>query len=259
MAKKAKKKAAKKDRPQDTWGVHQLRFTAFTATPIEVTKELWKHMARVDPTEMRLLPTVVFSGQIDLGTLVVNAAADRFDLYLRPKTSEEAASLPFAMLGQFDDALEIFSPIVNRFFSPQRPVRRLAFGAIFFQYVKDRADAIQTLLTYLPDVSLHKAEEVNELSYHVNRVKKPKTKGGPEGLVINNISKWAIAEARQATIPLDAPGRAIVSGDAVTAARLELDLSTNVEPKVISNPVAKLLVSEFYSSGRHIATRGETQ
>jgi hypothetical protein len=153
---------------------------------------------------------------------------------------------------------QAFTPFVERLLSQKRQLRRLAFGCILLRPVAVRDEILPLLLDLLPDLRIDRSKPVRDLFYQINRPRMSRTKGGPNDLEINRLSKWSGVELRQAYISLDGSPRGFLSQPTQAAARLELDISSNVQlSRLIPNAITKPLFHEFVDLGKELATRGD--
>src|SRR5687767_11069258 len=103
------------------WRVQMVRFTVFSATPIDVQQiEWWRELLDADPEETRVSRAAGTQrqeeGAFGGGRLVLRAESNRVDWILSAVASEGEAD-PFVAIAPLPEPLESFLPLMLRWTS----------------------------------------------------------------------------------------------------------------------------------------------
>ena len=240
------------------WEAESLRLTAFPS-PDEIIGEAdwWKDFVGDIPEKRVAQPRIgvrLEEGPFEGGWLVLQVQQIRIDWLYRtsPESFEKEDSF---FIGPFDQTLNSFLRIMQRWLKVSPPLQRLAFGAVLAQPVESRKDGYERLSAYLHSVKLD-SEGSSEFHYQINRPRNSTT--GIAGLRINRLSKWSSASVQRAAISLGAPAIAAQSGLAHHFCRLELDINS-AEDFRYPLPKEHLpnVLQELVDLGKEISEKGD--
>lgn len=205
------------------WQAHGFRLTAFPSPTAEIREPTWWETVVGEPPDNRASQpkagVMQEQGQLSGGNLTLIVQPFRIDwLFNAPEVN--------VVLGDIDEALNSFTPLMNRWLEIAPLLQRIAFGVTLRLPVEGRAEGYRVLSNYLPSVRLD-AEGSTEFLYQINRPRSSNT--GVEGLKINRLSKWMVEVTQQATytvIPGALPSR-LDEVEKDFYAKLEIDVNTS--------------------------------
>lgn len=242
----------------DVWQAERLRLTAFPPPGDAFTPaDWWQRVAGTQPDSTTSQPkkaTRHDEGLVEDRKLILDVQPNRIDWFFRIPDSKELTDEP-PLLGSLPELLDVFSKLMTHWLQTSPPVRRLAFGAVLFRPVEEKAKAYAELSAYLPYVKLD-SKGSDDIFYQINR---PRDSSSViSGLKVNRLSRWSYATWRIARISLDDASARPLPVSEVGGCQLELDISTAAE-YVEGLPHQKLpeLFVELVSLGKEIAIVGD--
>ncbi len=167
--------------------------------------------------------------------LVLNCIPGRIDWVLtgnNPPNVDGAAGGAFPLAGPLEEALDSFQGLIESWLPRCPDVQRLALGVVVLHPVTTVKEGYHLLQNYLPELKLD-ADGSSEFSYSINRPRPSSV--STDGLQVNRLSRWAVVEMKHMRLVIPALGvwapplQQIDLGGSLTAARLELDLSTSAD------------------------------
>ena len=245
------------------WQAESLRLTTFHRVgSINLQSPDWWQRVTSDQPEQQISrprdALVQQSGQFAGHQLSTNARPDRVDwvLHAVPDVSSDPSS-EMPLLGMLSPVIDVFQPVYDKWLKMCEPTTRLACGAVLLQKVDDLHLAYEKLNTYLPNVNLD-GITTPDFVYQVNR---PSASTVIEGLRINKINKWSVAQSSSIAIALGSGGPIDVSMSSLgISCRLELDINTPAENSELFEPsVVPRLFGELIDFAVDIAKRGDSQ
>lgn len=210
--------------------VEVLRLTAFPADIIKNPEDYqwWLALTGESPENRTQSPRKAIlheEGPFKNGKLILETQPIRFDLVHTAQTFEEPPSNEIPTLGLFSDILQYFNELTNNLFNLQQfpPLRRIAFGAILVNPVKDRKEGYKKLVGFL-NFPID-ADNSSDFFYQINR---PRTINlFSQEIPINRLSKWSVAAYEMLTLQLKPELRSLSPSASLHAIRLELDINTS--------------------------------
>jgi hypothetical protein len=201
------------------WTAEQLRVTCFTSDQVgEGQVSWWSAITNSQPessTARPALGTYTAQGPFMEGQLTLAISPGRIDWVLSGRQSEE---FPVASLDSLSASREAFVGMLKIWLEKHKPTaNRLAFGLIANRRVQHRREGYETLASLLPAVKID-AERSSDFFYQINRPRHSKT---IDGLLLNRLSKWAVAEI--AFLPIGANAQAVT----FYACRSEIDINSD--------------------------------
>lgn len=205
------------------------------------------------PGEALVQQSGAYAGQ----QLLINARPDRVD-WIFHSVPNASTGPPGATptLGPMSQAIAAFRTLGEKWTQQSEPATRLAFGAVLFEDVSNLGDAYVKLGAFLPSVDLSGATTPDFL-YQINR---PSMSTSLEGLRINRLNKWSVAQSGSIAIAIGSGGTPDFNVSSLgIACRLELDVNTAAENTELFAPsVVPGLFSELIDHALDIADRGDT-
>jgi len=245
------------------WSVNTLRITSFPSPGAEIRDpnevSWWTQLVGELPTDRKIHPRkgeFQEEGPFAGGKLIWRALPFRIDWRLVPLPPEESLTL-LSVLGDFNDVLPTFLDLMNRWFELKTcpPAHRLAFGAILYDFVKERKEGYQKLSEYLHSVKLD-SENSSDFFYQINRPRDAST--GIEGLKLNRLSKWSVASAQVRGFTVGSEYKSVQGAPEEFACVLELDINTPQSFEGVFPPEKfREIFDELVESGREISKEGD--
>lgn len=244
------------------WEARVLRFTLFTSEPVQAAPDdWWQRVTGELPVETVGNPregTRQVSGPALGGQLTVATQPQRIDWILSPNVAvEEGAPLGrmFDRIGLLTSVLPQFLEVLRGWIPQAPPSSRLAFAPLLEFPVEDRVRGYYELGPFLPAVQID-PEGTADLLYQINRPRPSRT--GVPDLLINRLSKWAVAVFGVTGIALGGGPQQSVDMTVGHACRLEMDLNTAPQQGLEFSPEQALdLLEELVELGNEIAERGD--
>ena len=245
----------------NNWQAENLRLTTFhRASSINLqSPDWWQRVTSSEPDQQISRPRdalVQQSGRFAGHQLMANARPDRVDWILHSVPDPTSSSLSTEpILGPMSQAFGSFQTVYDAWLKKSEPIIRLAFGAVLLQNVANLRMAYEKLDILLPAVDL-KDVYTPDFLYQINR---PEESTVVNGLRINKISKWSVAQSGSIAIALGSGGPIDVSMSPVgIACRLELDINTAAEStREFDTSEAHQLFDELLSFVDAIASKGD--
>jgi hypothetical protein len=237
----------------DPWRIGDLRFVAFPSSPLPVNVQAqWKQWDQVvgAKPEMASDDGTIQRGQYAPGGTLTRTyrQADGAIQWVLEGAPVQDKPLSILLAPQ---VLASFRELVSHLLANCPPIRRLAFGGLFYLLVKDRAQAYEVLERHL-HLGLKYSEDEGDFLYQYNRRRQSQT---APGVVVNRLSRWTwvpLGEVR------------IVDGNLVpppeSACRLELDINTVPEFQgTIPSDRCVPLFDEMIGMAIEIAAKGDVR
>jgi len=204
-----------------------LRLTGFLAPPeLVVEPRWWDELVGAQPETRTSKPgrgELQEAGPVGDRTLTLSVQPGRIDWFLTPRV-EQGALRETPWVGPFPDAAEVFSVLMLRWLATCPTLVRLAFGATVHQPVRDKVAGYQRLAEYLPDLRVD-PERSEDLLYQINR---PRTSGVVDGLKINRLSRWSVAQFMWFRLAVGTAIQQNVAA-ATVSCRIDMDISTDAQ------------------------------
>jgi len=204
-----------------------LRLTAFLAPSASIDQpSWWADLVGSQPDAKASRPgrgELQESGALGERNLFLSVSPGRVDWFLTARVDQGALS-EHRWAGRFEEAVGVFSDLMNRWLGDCPALVRLALGAIAHEVMPDRVTAYRNLAQYLPMVRLD-PEHSEDFLYQINR---PRNSSIIEGLKINRLSRWSAA----AFVPvrIEIAKQQLVQrplGVGEHSCRIELDINTD--------------------------------
>lgn len=242
--------------PRIDWAAEQLRITTFHPFDVEmdVLEGWWESVTGDKPEQQVDRPREglrEMSGLFQEKRLVVAGQPGRINVLLLPPSpslGQEVDGLP--TLGPLTSALDALHLLGSSWLSLERPVTRLAFGAVLVNSVPDLPSGHKAISQFLP-IKLEESN-VSDFFYQINRPRKSRS----ELMHINRLTRWAVAQGGTVSFAIG-PNAVIPSySGAQYACRLELDINTQSDRTVpIDDKIS--LFEEMVEYGVEIAQSGD--
>lgn len=236
------------------WRVASARLTVFVAPDTVVPSTLWRDVVGEDPESsvvQRATATKTESGPFADGILTLQVQPMRVDWLQEPVGPATEGAPP--VLGAFPDAAEPLVELGHRWArSTQFPsTQRVALGLILISDVSDRQIGYRELANFIDGVP--ESTDAVDFLYQVNRPRD--SRAGIEGLYINRLSKWSVAEYR---VVIFAPAAASVATGALRYhLRLELDINTMAEFEgLIPQQKVDKVIDDLFEGAHEICEQG---
>lgn len=243
-----------------SWQTELLRLTLFPSPAAQiVTPTWWSDLVGKAPDSSISHPTEGEQreeGQFKDTKLVLHIQPTRIDWWFGHTGLDQGdwEVGDFLMNAPFQDALEVFSNLMLRWFELETcpAAQRLAFGAILHKPVENHQEGYQQLSNLLP-FELDPNGSIDFL-YQINRPRPSNSE--IEGLIINRLSKWAVENKRRTRLSLGNKATEIVV-DASIACRLELDINSAPDFQHELRGGLAQLFREFIELGQEISEKGD--
>jgi hypothetical protein len=251
------------DLSQFQWDTVTLRLTAYQKPDSEITiTDWWKSVVGEVPEQQIAQPrSGEFSergglgpGRIDLNINPESMTWIHFMEKLQIEKHQQKEGL--VSFGEFPSACEDFCSLMSNWFSLDAVPNlvRLAFGAVLFQPVQNQEEGISRLAKYIPAITLDPAPSSSFL-YQVNR--RRDSKQNTEGLVINRVMKWSLAQHQLPFVHYDENESATRTA-LRSLVQLELDINTIPEYEgELQKSLLFKIFGELVELGKEIATKGD--
>ena len=186
-----------------TWGALNTRVSLFTSAfdsvkADEVYSQAFGSAAsgyQNAPPGMPFAPSVA-SGVDKTGQLVVQKFPGRLDFIVSPITTQSVVSSPLILLREPAVALDLVQRAAGVLMREGTFLARIALGAEFAHTSDNLVDANRVLLDVLPfEVPL--TDQTDFILQFTARSNSSST----EGVKINNVMRWAVAEMQQISLP----------------------------------------------------------
>jgi len=245
------------DKDPSSWNLTQARLTAFPLVPLEYSLFNWwvelfgeKPATRTElPREGRLSEEGSFASE----KLRLTIQPHRVDWFFQPSDEKVSESPAPADIGSWPKAIDGFSGFAKSWIKTKSlpEFRRLAFGAILSEPVKDGKDGYKKLSKYLPTVKID-PENSTDFFYQINRPRDQSTVL-PE-VSINRLCKWSVSQEQMGIIR---PGElTLVPTSSFFACRLETDINTSPDFRYKLEKL-ELLYDEFVNLAIEISEKGD--
>ncbi len=244
------------------WDTESLRLTAFPIPTSPIEDVGWWESLMGEPPEVEAVRPREggkrTEGAFEQGKLVIQTSPARIDLQMIPSLGEGAPSAGFLTIGNFEQILERFTEVINRWLNLDScpDIQRIAFGAVLLSPVDSRVSGYRQLEAYLPSLTID-LEHSADLFYQINRPRDSAT--GIPNLKINRLSKWSVAQISTGGLVIQ-PTRILYHDmrQGPLACRLELDVSTDAERgEPLPREVVPNVWQELLNLGREIVVDGD--
>ncbi len=245
------------------WQAESLRLTTFhqVGSINSPSPDWWQRVLSGQPQQQISRPgeaLVQQSGAYAGQQLLINARPDRVDWIFHSVPNASTGPIGATpTLGPMRQALAALQTLSEKWSRQSEPTTRLAVAAVLFQDVADLSDAYGKLSKYLPSVDLSGVVTPDFL-YQINR---PSMSTSIEGLIINRLNKWSVAQSGSIAIAIGSGGTPGFNVSSLgIACRLELDINTAAENTEPFAPTAvPELLSELIDHALDVAELGDTQ
>lgn len=248
--------------PLADWQAQHARLTVFPM-PSATTRsaDWWQAVTDSEPDETKTNPkkgSASIRGAFDPGSLILNLESDRIDWMLVPAErdiEELVAALEFPALGPAIEILDGFSAIAEKWLKRDDlpAIARIAFSAVLIHPEADRQAGYLRLPNYVP---VQVNPESSDFLYQINLPPIASTTG-IEGLLLNRLSKWRVAEWKSFSLRLT--GTSVNAQTVPQGFALRLEWDINTAPAFVGPiPHARLVDTyrELDAVGRALATNG---
>jgi hypothetical protein len=241
------------------WSPTAIRLTAFLSPNQDPIKQNWWEEIFTSPPENRNTKPRTLEqtdeGAFENGKVTLNLTQGRID-WLYNATESGTENFQFAMLGTFQENLDIFIEIVDKWFAlPSLPsLQRLAFGTVLLHPVNSLVEGYDLLEGFLPSIKIN-TKNASDFLFQINRPRPSKT--NISGLEINRVAKWAVLSLNASILKPNSP---VVNVPEIFAAHLELDINTSQRYKE-NIPTDKLsnIFIEMVDLGKEITQKGDIE
>lgn len=237
------------------WQTELLRFTAFFPVGSEPRSDLWFSFTGTQPEQATDRPAQGMReefGTVDDTFFVVRRNPGRID-FLAARHVQSMIGTPYD-IGEFEDALLKFAPLVKHWFEQERSVTRLAFGAVLSRPAGTMADACNLITVLVPSVKISE-ENYSDLLFQINR---PRMSHTLPDMRLNRLMKWQAVESPIVIVvtPSSPPTQPTTGSPLV---QLEVDINTPLErTELIPPEVAPKLFFEMVEAAQEIANKGDS-
>ena len=242
--------------PPVDWEAEQLRITTFH--PLDVGMDAlagwWESVTGDKPEQQVDRPREgirEISGLFQDKRLVLASQPGRVNVLLLPPApplGEEADRLP--ALGPLASALDTLRVLGPSWLNSERPITRLAFGAVLVKSVPDLPSGHRIISQFLP-FGLDESN-VSDLFYQINRPRNSRD----ERMRINRLTRWSVAQGGTISFAIGPHEVTRSESDARFACRVELDINTQANRvALIDNKLS--LFEEMIEYGEEIARQGD--
>lgn len=234
-----------------------LRLTAFAAASARVDASgWWTQLVGSSPETSTSKPgraELREIGRVGTRNLLLSVLPGRVDWIL--VAPADAQAVDETRIGPFREALEAFRTLMLRWLQTCPPIVRLAFGAVVIEPVESRVAGYRNLSRYLRAVQLD-AEGSQDFFYQVNR---PRRSNVVDGLQINRLSKWSVAQSVPITLMLTPQSVQSGMGAGQEACRIEVDINTAPrENAELPSAMLPEILGELVWLGEEIVLAGDT-
>lgn len=253
--------------PTSVWLAQTLRLTTYQLDPgpIENQSSIWSQITGESPEEEQNRPKegrFIQRGRVDGWTLDINGIPGRVDLLLNygDQNMEEDQTVTIFRAGGYQEGIQVFRKIVEKWFEVGPPTNRIAFGAVLVQPVNEFHAGFELIDTYLPRIKDMYTEDSTDFLFQINRPRASKT---IPGLKINRLSKWNVLRMGLATLRVgieEQPVTSVTPDAEGFAVRLELDINTagGLRDEISKNNRMDVF-SEMVELGQEISEHGDIE
>ncbi len=264
MNQKIKTKTSPTSGPKKSeWLAENLRFTAFTKKT-EGSEKWWNLVMPESHTQIITTPYRGESGKFKKGLVQLNIQVAQPELqridWLYIPESQQLNSKDLPNVGSLDEAVYDFLPVMEKWLSTAKiKINRLAFGAVLIHPVVNKEDGYKYISKYLNAVKLDPLNSLDFL-YQINRPRIYWGKG-IKGIRINRVSKWMVAVLQRIEIAFNGQILSALPAENVqqTACRLEIDINTNPDVRILPKEKIKSILEEIVSIGIEITEKGDVK
>jgi hypothetical protein len=255
---------AEKTGAEHVWQSEHLRLSGFLTPSNNLNSDgWWESVTGSQPESRTARPSrgeVVEVGNFLDGTLTLSIQPGRIDWTLTPAQAQlEDFDIQIKSVGRFPDIAKLFSAAMDKWLRVCPDLVRLAYGTVLLSPVKDRDAGYALVSRYLPSIKIDSSSR--DFMYQINRPR-PLEK---DGLLINRLSKWSVAAHHRVRMAFSAGsppeiGSATILSDpesVVYTCRLELDLSTPVQPVELPHDKLPSIFGALVALGSEIAYEGD--
>jgi hypothetical protein len=242
------------------WQTNTIRLTTFISPDSIIDSNWWEDVIGAPPEVITSRPQLAgqhFEGQIQAGKMYLEILPFRVDWLLSPVDTTLLIKDGIPSLGGFPIVLDIFYDIVMKWFNLKTcpKTKRIAFGDILFQPVKNRVEGYEVLSNYLKSVTLDPVNSY-DFMYQINRRRKSNNES--HKVYINRLTKWSVL---MQTLILSQPalrGLGQSYPQQSFGVFLEQDINTSDDFEGEFNPTdLPVMFDELINLGKEIAIKGE--
>ena len=238
------------------WLVQNLRLTLFQTNnqTFDFDTNWWRDLVGEEPEQKIVKPRegkYFEQGPYGNGHLIFEVNFDRIDWrWAKAKASE--TDFEFPNIGLFKEESEKFVSLFSKWLENSPPLKRMAFGGVFYLPVSDRTDGYKEIANYLPFIKLD--PNSSDFQYSINRPRRSKI----IGLDINRYSKWSVGLLKK--LHVDARTEESKLQQQFSAIILELDINSKVDSKVeLPTESLQKIFQELFDLGKEIIQTGDTK
>ena len=246
------------------WHAEELRLSVFLIDTIDPAKEaFWESLLGTAPDEVTNRPHqrwVREEGPFLNGRLRVEASINRVDWRLLPAPGiDHPSGLP-PVAGSYEVLEQGFRDLMLRWLADGSPsLHRLGYGSVLLLPAGSLPDACRKLNALLRKVDVE-PENTYDFLYRINR--RRSSNCGIDGLEINRISTWSVAQIIETRVDVSAGGERAPKGirqpKPKSMCRLELDINTIPEfDRALDKDVVPKIFIELVEAGNEIASEGD--
>lgn len=245
------------------WYAEELRLSVFLIDAIDPAKgAFWESLLGKAPDEVnnRLHQRRVREeGPFLDGRLHVEASINRVDWKLLPAPGiDHHSGLP-PVAGSYDALKQGFRDLMLRWLADCPSLHRLGYGSKLLLPAGNSPDAYRKLDSLLRRVDVE-PENTHDFLYRINR--RRASNCGIDGLEINRISTWSVAQIIETIVDVSADGgrapKVTRQPNPRGICRLELDINTIPEfDRALDKDVVPEVFNELVDAGNEIASKGD--
>jgi len=176
----------------EAWQAQSVRLTAFPVKPeIELQQSWWKELFGQDPDNVTSQPKQLArleEGSLDSGLMVLKIQPGRINWQYGARLDVAEALKQIPTVSNFPDILQLFTPLIEKWFAICPGLERMAFGAVLLQHVEGLPEGYKVLGEYLRDVRVD--PQTSDFGYQIN--KRRECISGIQGLQINRLMNWSV-------------------------------------------------------------------
>ena len=244
------------------WKTQQVRVTGFCAVASTTMPDpIWANLIGKDPENENRRPgagIIRELGPFFAGGLSITQQLERIDFRLQSENPGDTIKKgepiePFPGIGELDEVLKNFQPVISRWLQAKPILRRVAFGSVLVCPVDSPQVAHSVLTRLLKSVNI---DELGIIDFRLS-INKPVKSEIMKNLTLNRLTKWSVEYVRMLALDPGLESTAVDTGK-FTSVKLEIDINTeaNRSSKLPTTKLKKLF-HELKAIGQKIVEQGE--
>lgn len=238
------------------WLAETLRFTVFTASPVQPREQNWfESIIGESPEQETNVPKLgqfQQNGPFEGGSLRLVINPNQLDWIWSADVNQDT---DYPSVGDFDQASKTFAELMKKWLPDCPSSVRVAHGIILLKPVPNLEVGYEKMSELLNEVSLGDLTGASDLVFQINRPRPSKT--SIEGLKINRLTSWSVMRLTKVQLQMGLASSYSVMDDNYSL-RLVVDVNTSADyGQKLPNDRLLELYDEFRALSTEIAEKGD--